>query len=384
MSNFAPFADGRDAALAEPALSTDALAGTLGNDGLMAMCIILAVVALAAVLSTIRNRRNAREASRRARRQGEAMRELLRSVRMAESIAGLGVWQYDHIARVQQWSDGLKRLFGIDPAAKLVEGDAETLLYANDIDLVGKVCQHSHKIEPFTLEFEIFGFDGIKRTICVQACNLRNAEGEVQRVVAVVRDVTCDVEARKEAAREWDEIEGEAPHPLLRRACKHDDHDQIDPLTGVANRRRLMGELDRLVIDARKSHKSLVLVLFDVDRFSRVNEKHGQDVGDKVLRRVAQLSREQLREHDVLGRISGKQFAWIIPRATEGTARVMTERLRQTIARGSGVDVARPVTISLGFAGIQTGDTALSLFARANDALSEAKHSGRNRVRVAA
>lgn len=381
MSNSASLSLGRDAVLANAPPSGGGLAGTLGTDGLFALCILLAVVALVAVLSTIRDRRSMREAARRARQQGEAMRELLRSVRMAESIAGVGVWQYDHLARVQQWSDGLKRLFGVDPAAELVEGDAETLLYANNIDLVGMVCQHFHKIEPFTFEFEIFGFDGIRRTIAVQACNLRNTEGEVQRVVAVVRDVTSNIEARIEAAREWDEIEGPAQHPLLQRAGKCDE---LDAMTGLANRRRLMHELDRLVIDARTSHRPMVLVIFDVDRLSKVNSEHGRETGDRVLQQVARLAQEQAREHDVLGRISGKQFAWIIPRSSEGTARVMTERLRQTIARGSGVDAARPVTISLGFAGIQAGDTALALFARANDALSEAKHSGRNRVRVAA
>lgn len=384
MSNSAPFSLARDAVLANPPASADGLVDTLGADGLLGLCILLAVVALAAVLSTIRDRGRVRDAARRSRQQSDAMRELLRSVRMAESIAGLGIWQYDHATRVQQWSEGLKRLFGIDPGAELVEGDAETLFYANDVDLVSKVCQHSDKIEPFTIEFEIFGFDGILRTISAQACNLRNAEGEVQRVVAVVRDVTRNVEARLEAAREWDEIEGPASHPAHRRPDKQERLEETDPLTGVANRRRLMGELDRLVLDARKSHRPLVLVMFEVDRLKRVIGTHGSEGGDAILRRIAQLAGEQAREHDVIGRVSTEQFAWIIPRATEGTARVMTERLRQTIARTSGVGKIPPVTISLGFTGMQAGDTALTLFARADDALFAAKDSGRNRVRVAA
>lgn len=362
-----------------------ALTETVGADGLMMLCMVLAVIAFIAVLSTISDRRKAREAARQARQQGEAMRDLLRSVRMAESIAGVGVWQYDHVAQVQQWSEGLKRLFGIDSDAKLVEGDAETLLYANDIDLVGKVCQHSDKIEPFTLEFEIFGFDSIPRSISVQACNLRNADGAVQRVVAVVRDVTRNIEARIEAAREWDMIGDGAPQMLsLRRPVKQDRQGEVDELTGLANRRRFMGELDRLVVEARQSRRSLVLVMFDIDHFKRVNDVYGSEEGDKILQRIAHLAERLQREHDVIGRVAGQQFAWIISHATEGSARIMAERLRQSIARSSGVGAVPPVTISLGSASLQTGDTALSLFARADDALSAAKHSGRNRVRVAA
>lgn len=366
------------------AVPGEGLVAAIGPDSLLLMCFVLAVVALVAVCNVVSLRREARGASRRARRRGDALRELLHSMRMAESMAGIGVWQYDYLTEVQQWSDGLKRLFGLDPDAHLCAGDAETVLFVNDIDLVGRIRGHCDKLEPFVLRFEIQGNEGSPRTIEVQACNLRNADNAVVRVVAVVRDVTEEPGRQDSPDRSWQDAQGFASTAAAPSSRRPPMPDEIDPLTGLADRRLVMRELDRHVLDARLALKPLVLVMFDIDHFKRVNDAHGRSEGDLILRKVARIAREQSREGDLVGRIGGQEFAWIIVQATDGMARVMTERLRQAIARESGVGSIAPVTISLGFASIHTGDSALTLFARADAALYDAKHSGRNRVRVAA
>ena len=362
------------------------LAGTVSHDVLLLSALVLAVAALAGVWNVIGTRRLARDAARAARRHSDTLRDLLRSVRMAESIAGIGVWQYDYASQTQLWSDGLKRLFGFEPDCEMVEGDAETLLYASNIDLVGKVREHADQMHVFTLQFDIFDFDGLPRSIEVKACNLRNGEGAVQRVVAVVRDISEQVERDNAAAREWrlaHEIAPASSGALL----KHDgdaDGSGIDPLTGLLDRRRIMSELDRKVMTARFAHSPLVLVMFDIDQLQRINTSLGRGAGDAALKRVARLAREFARDIDVVGRVGGAAFAWIIPGVTDGMARIMIERLRQGISCDSPAGARPQVTISVGLAGVQGGDTALALFSRADEALRDAKQSGRNRVRVAA
>ena len=369
-----PFAN--DALTGVGTTAGSALGAAVGSDSLMIMCALLGLVAMAAIASVVTARRDTRNISRLARRRAQNMRELLRTVRMAESIAGIGVWQFDPETGVQQWSDGLKRLFGIEQQDDFGEGDAETLLFANHVDLVGKVCEHTDEVEPFTLQFDISGFDGLERSISIQACNLMGGNGKVHRVVAVVRDNT-------EQMKKVRALEFSRAHALSE-AEKAKVLAETDALTGLANRRRVMSELSRLLMDARITQMPLVLVLFDIDHFKRVNDTHGHPAGDKVIRKVAAIAQGQARETDLVGRVGGEEFVWVIPAAGDGMARVRTERLRLAIAAESSVDGVPPVTISLGFTGIQAGDTALSIFARADSALYEAKDAGRNRVRTAA
>ncbi len=352
------------------------LGAAIGADMLMVFTVILGLIAMAAIANVVIARRQARSAARTARSRAQSMRELLRTVRMAETIAGIGVWQYDPKTGTQWWSDGLKRLFDVDANEVFVEGDAETLLFANNIDLIGQINEHADEVEPYSLQFDVHGFDGKPQSISVHACNLTNGSGELHRVVAVVRDNTEQIE--RERALESSRAEAMDEARYARELA------ETDALTGLANRRRVMRELDRIVMNARVTQMPLVLVMFDIDHFKRVNDTHGHPSGDKVLQRVAALATGQARGGDIVGRVGGEEFVWVIPGASDGMARIMTERLRLAIASDSGVDPVSAVTISLGYTSIQAGDTALSLFARADGALYDAKDSGRNRVRMAA
>ena len=348
-----------------------------GSDGtLVALAAALAIVAIVSLSGVIVARREAREAARLARKRARAMNELLRTVRMAESIADLGIWQYDPSTGEQQWSDGMRKLFGVDHDDEFVAGDAETLLYANDINLIANVARHKDQRAPYVLRYDIHGYDGVPRVINVQACNLFGATAQVVRVIAVVRDVTDQYvrERELEDSRKAAELEARVAKELA----------ETDPLTGLANRRRMMAELDQLIVQSRNSSLPLVLVVFDIDRFKLVNDKHGHLEGDKVLQRVAQIASDCTREGDLVGRVGGEEFVWIIPGANVHMGEQMAERLRQAIAHGSAVGNVADVTISVGLAQLRNLDTSLTLFSRADNALYDAKESGRNRVRLAA
>ena len=115
-----------------------------------------------------------------------------------------------------------------------------------------------------------------------------------------------------------------------------------------------------------------------------MNDTHVHLEGDKVLQNVARIASEFTRSGDVVGRVGGEEFVWILPEVNQLLAEQMAERLRQAIAQGSAAGAAPNVTISVGLAQLRSADTSLTLFSRADNALYDAKEGGRNLVKLAA
>lgn len=341
-----------------------------------AACFALALVSLVLLAALVAARRDTQFVAQIANKHAEHINELARTSRLAEEIAEIGVWECDPVSGRQQWSEGLRRIFGVEDDEPLAEGDAETMLFANNIDLVHVVRERLDETQPYRLHYEFYGFDGGSRAIEVKACNLRSDNGETDRVVAVVRDDTDRVERVREL-----EFSREA---AVREASRARELAATDPLTGLANRRSVMEQLDRLIVEAHRSRMPLVLVFFDIDHFKSVNDTYGHVEGDKVLQNVARIAKVQARENDVIGRIGGEEFVWVVPGANETIARIMSERLRQAIAEGSATEEVPAITISAGIAELDPQDTSLTLFERADSALYAAKSKGRNRVQLAA
>lgn len=354
-------------------IQPDSVIGWFAGFGAFAVAAVAVSVMLVLILTA---RRTRRFAENEARKSANLFDEFTQTVDVVEDIAGIGVWQYDPVSGVQYWSKGLRRLFGITHSEPFAEGDVETLLLANNVDLIGSVSERLGETDCYNLYFDIYGFDGMRRSLCVQARNLCETGHTAKRVVAVVRDITEQIERERE-------LEGSRNAAVLEasRALKLAE---TDPLTGLANRRRIMERLDRLIMEARQDGSALALIMFDIDHFKQVNDTYGHLAGDEVLKRIARLAEAQTREGDIVGRVGGEEFVWVVPGASEGLARVMSERLREAVCAGSSTDIVPAVTMSAGFAELYGGDTSLSLFARADSALYEAKNAGRNQVRMAA
>ena len=308
-------------------------------------------------------------------RRAERVEDLLRTVRLVEEMSGTGVWRCDLASGEQEWSSGMKAMFDVAEDEIFVPGDAETLLFANNMDLLQEARGRPVDGRIYTLDYEIFADDGI-RSVEVQARNFTSPDGTGKNVVAVLRDLT-DQRARErqlEMARE----------AAVNAASEARKLAETDVLTGLANRRLVMGRLDQLVVETRRQGLPLSLTMFDIDNFKSVNDTHGHLHGDRVIKAVAKIAQRQVRKGDIVGRVGGEEFVWIAPGTPEATARMISERLRLAVAMGSAIDGIGPVTISLGVAELLAADTSLSLFARADAALYEAKNAGRNRVALAA
>jgi diguanylate cyclase (GGDEF)-like protein len=157
----------------------------------------------------------------------------------------------------------------------------------------------------------------------------------------------------------------------------------IDALTDVPNKRYLLEFLGRELARATRRERPLSLILFDIDRFKPINDQHGHLCGDQVLRELAARLKPTVRAEELLARYGGEEFAVVLPETPATEARVMAERLRECV-RGEPFTFDRktlPVTSSLGVAtSLGPGDTTDELIRRADEQLSEAKRTGRDRV----
>jgi diguanylate cyclase (GGDEF)-like protein len=150
-----------------------------------------------------------------------------------------------------------------------------------------------------------------------------------------------------------------------------------DPLTGLANRRAFQERLRAEVKRARRYGSPLALAILDLDRFKRVNETYGHEVGDRVLTEVARRLTTITRAGELVARMGGEEFAWILPE-TEGTAAQQAgERLRAAFAR-EPFPVVGDVTVSIGVCDLEHAGDASQLCQHADRALYWAKAHGRN------
>lgn len=155
---------------------------------------------------------------------------------------------------------------------------------------------------------------------------------------------------------------------------------QTDMLTGAANRRGLMRQLNDIHQRAQQGGHGYVVLMVDIDHFKAINDQHGHAQGDQVLKRVAQSLREGLRVGDVVARWGGEEFCVLLPRMRLAEAHALAERVAMQIA-ATGLP---RVTVSIGVAEAQARlEEAESVVRRADAALYVAKEAGRNRVVMA-
>ncbi|MBX7540219.1 sensor domain-containing diguanylate cyclase [Qipengyuania sphaerica] len=290
----------------------------------------------------------------------------------AEGLAGFGRWCIEIEPRRHLWSEEMCHLAGLPAGTAPREDILERIMPEGLEQIETVICAHERDIEAFAIEFEVNHRDGKTSILRARARNVFAPDGTREQVFMVVRDVTTDYALQ----RDRDEA--------IERANQARREADTDALSGLANRRFVMAELDRAVVNARSDGEPLSVVVFDIDHFKQVNDRHGHPVGDKVIAMVAEIAGRQARELDTVGRIGGEEFMWLMPGCDSEAALCAAERLRWAVEAGTHSAPIPSVTISVGHAEIADADAALTLFARADEALYEAKRGGRNRVAQAA
>ncbi|MEO7505423.1 MAG: diguanylate cyclase [Sphingomicrobium sp.] len=265
--------------------------------------------------------------------------------------------------RIRFVSPSIRQLGGYDPAL-LVGRNSVTLVAAEHreqvrdahratIEAEGRTCTFEYKAQ--TDSGDLRWFETHSRAII-------DDDGTVEGVLSIVRDITD----RK--AREFQ---------LVSDAL-------TDVLTGLPNR-RAFDQLVELRMAEAKTSAGHCLALVDIDHFKRVNDAHGHDGGDAVLRNFAALARRLMRKDDCVARIGGEEFAILLPNTMLDQARQICERLREELSAMTtlfgGADIR--VTISGGVARLGDGGPDFALRV-ADAALYRAKHNGRDQLSIAA
>lgn len=187
-------------------------------------------------------------------------------------------------------------------------------------------------------------------------------------------EIATDITDRKEM-----ELALKEAHAKARAAALEDD------LTGLYNRRAFFELGNQLLKQTRRNGSPLAIIMFDLDHFKKINDNHGHDAGDEVLRHVGRVLMSNVREADIAARIGGEEFAILLGDAHAAQASELAERLlgvmHETPVRYHDVRI-RP-TASFGISSLHPDEPNLeNLMARADSAMYESKALGRGRVRV--
>lgn len=156
-----------------------------------------------------------------------------------------------------------------------------------------------------------------------------------------------------------------------------------DPLTGIYNRSHFFEVLEN-EIEKRNRHngdlKDLSMLMFDIDDFKNVNDRFGHYSGDKVILEIVSIVKNIIRPYDTFARVGGEEFVVILDDIKNGASMQIAERIRKTIAARS--KNGYNITVSIGVANYEKGDSADILYKKADDAMYHSKESGKDNVTI--
>lgn len=295
------------------------------------------------------------EQQRRIERQEQRLSDVL------EAAQELAIFTLDADGRIDEWSPSLARFTDAEPE-HVVGSSFETLF--DPASLVDTASLLASALRSGGTKFEgpIRSSTGASRSAEARVSPLLDSDGTTMGFGVVLHDTT---------ARRANE------ERLLKLAT-------TDPLTGARNRRAF---LDAAELELRRSvryGRELSVLLLDVDHFKTLNDRHGHELGDRVLVRLVETCQRTVRAMDVVGRWGGEEFVIVAPETGLSNAGVLAERLRaslSSLALDTPEGVVR-ITVSIGVATRSTDpdETIAKMIARADVALYAAKSAGRDRV----
>jgi len=256
----------------------------------------------------------------------------------------------------------------------------------------------NNKVDIILCDIEMPGIDGLKFLAMLQSREdlkeipvlMLTSHGDLNTKIRGLESGACDYitkpfEPAEMVARVHVQMQIKSLQDELRRSNELLlQLAQTDPLTRLYNRRHLYEKLEIELNRCHRSRNPISLIMTDIDHFKRVNDQYGHQVGDEVLTKVADLLQEQLRTYDMAARYGGEEFCLVLPETDLEAACDVAERIRRRVEeiRFPAPMDKHTLTMSFGVAAYDgTTEGSIDEIIRvADDALYEAKNSGRNQV----
>ncbi len=308
----------------------------------------------------------------------QRLRESEDRLRLAHSIASLGHWEWNIENGIIDWSEQLCQILGCSELGKQTSYDVFIQkVHPDDRTHVDYCLQQVLTGKELELEYRVILPDGCIRHILSKGKLCQSTGDGSLKMIGTAQEwnrpdlykilgVNLDITDRKE----------------LELALIHLAN--TDALTGCMSRRHFFELAQQEFARACRYGAQFSLIMLDLDHFKQINDQYGHAVGDKVLQSVVSTSYQLLRNVDLYGRLGGEEFAILLPETSLTYAVEVADRLREAVAANTIVLEASgsmAVTVSIGVATLSGADTDLnSLMNRADQALYNAKNTGRNRV----
>lgn len=285
----------------------------------------------------------------------------------AIQATGLGLWSVDLIDLSVNWSSEMCAMLGLQRSDFLMENTQRFT--------VKKFLNYLHPDDRDHMKEEV-EFSIAKHTQLNAVFRMRHSSGQYKWVHSVGYTAYLeDGTPRHMTGLVWDISEYKSAEEKLRELIV------TDALTGLFNRRRMNEVLEHELSYSHRFGCEVSVVSIDIDHFKNINDTYGHEIGDRILKALANLMRRTFREVDYLFRWGGEEFVAILPNVSVKKAHIAAERLRKAF-KSVNIEGAH-TTLSAGVASsvqIEPGENSKNLLEASDRALYRAKRSGRDRV----
>ena len=283
-----------------------------------------------------------------------------------------GVYILDLDRKITYWNKGAERITGYKSEQVLGLSCRDNILNhvtAEGVQLCNDHCPMAACMQDGVVrEADVFlhHADGHRVPILVRAAPMRDVEGNIIGAVEIFSN-DAGMKSVRQQIRELRNITN------------------IDPLTKIGNRQFLGGRLRAILAEYKGQDGGAAVLFMDIDKFKRVNDTYGHDIGDKVLCMVAATLKNSLRNTDAVGRWGGEEFLAILDDVNSlESLNFICEKLRKLVSFSS-LDYLNEkinITVSIGATFLKSSDTPESLVSRADRLMYQSKQAGRDRVTI--
>ena len=263
------------------------------------------------------------------------------------------------------WSEGATKTFNIEDQQAISTGAR----YLEFLDAPGRAQREIATNEtpgsrkPYVVEYQFSAEDGRSCWLEERGIRLRAADGGSDRIIGLVKVIT----SRKRLEERLTYLAS------------------FDELTGHFNRSRLRGSLEASLTDAHRSRESLAYLVTGIDDLAVINETYGYDIADEVIAQTGKVLQDCLGSDDIIGRTAGNKFGLILPKTSERQMMEMAEWVRSNVRSSVFRTKAGAVSATVSVGGVLLpvgGQTSQEAMAHAEEALEDAKSSGRDAFKV--